>query len=74
METGAKLGACCWEPSPWRLSGSAAGCLLGPGSALFQNPSLLALSQRGLLASAVLGASMEDEREEKREANKNIYA
>lgn len=65
METGAKLGACCWEPSPRRLSGSDAGCPLGPGSALFQKPSLLALSQRGPPASAELRAWMEEEREEK---------
>lgn len=35
METGAKRGASGWEPSPGRLSGAAAGCPLGPGSALF---------------------------------------
>jgi hypothetical protein len=56
-----------------RLSGSAAGCSLGPGSALFQNPSLLALSQRGLLTSSELGAWLEEEQEEKRGAKKNIY-
>lgn len=47
METGAKLGACCWEPSPWRLSSSAAGCPLGPGSALFQNPFLAGSESEG---------------------------
>jgi hypothetical protein len=36
--------------------------------------SLLALSQRGLLAFTVLGVWIDDEREEKRRANKNIYA
>lgn len=39
METGAKRGDCCWEPvpSPRRLSGTAAGCPLGPGNALSPN-------------------------------------
>lgn len=59
METGAKRGACCWEPSPGRLSGAAAGLPAGTWKCPFPKPSLLALSQRGLLASAELRAGME---------------
>lgn len=52
-------GACCPEPRPGWLSGTAAGCPLGPGSALSPDHPCW------LLASAELDARMEEEREAK---------
>lgn len=65
METGAKRGASGWEPSPRAAVRRSCRLPSGTGKCPFPKPSLLALSQRGLLASAELEAGMEEGREEK---------
>ena len=64
METGAKRGACGWEPSPGRLSGTAARQPTGTWKCPFSKPSLLALSSE---------SAWTRRGRRRRGANKNIY-